>query len=349
MTTNVDFLDGVRTYKSFLGSGSFGFVLEVEKEDRTPSAIKFIYPTDDEKKKVQGEREASLTQQLPRHENLVTVKNSVSNKCLSPTQLQQVFIHCKHVTRAKWEDLPSKLRTLGWTCIEMELCGRNLWESIRDPDTKLTSMSVQLKQVQIIQGLISGLGFLHSRQIIHRDLKPGNVMFKLEFQVPIKIGDFGQCRIVPGHEDPTLTKTSIGTTQYTAPEVRSGTGKYSYQSDLFSLGLIIWEIVALLTPRECQIRFDKLLNDGADDQVRDDHLLIGKDAKQLVLNLTKKAVNERYQSVYEVEKIIHGWRSVRNPVNSAQNYITGQNRGNAFVEGKHYNISEFSSIRFREE
>ncbi|OXA53421.1 Mitogen-activated protein kinase 1 [Folsomia candida] len=276
MTTVPDFLETVSTYKSYLGHGSFGFVLLAEHNDKTSSAIKFIYPTDDAKKNVQHQREATLTKPLRRHENLVTVKNSVFQKTLNPSQLNDIFSHCSHTTEATWKDLPTKIQNLGWTCIQMAPCGKNLSRWLDDPDSNITSVFVQLKQIQIIHGLVSGLRFLHSNKIIHRDLKPGNVMFTKEYQLPIKIGDFGQCRMVPGHEDHTFTKSGIGTRQYTAPEV-----------------------------------LDRRVYDESAELVKDDHPLIGKIAKQLVTSLTKKKVEERCQNMGDVEKIISNWESVQ--------------------------------------
>ncbi|XP_035708280.1 interferon-induced, double-stranded RNA-activated protein kinase [Folsomia candida] len=309
MTTVPDFLETVSTYKSYLGHGSFGFVLLAEHNDKTSSAIKFIYPTDDAKKNVQHQREATLTKPLRRHENLVTVKNSVFQKTLNPSQLNDIFSHCSHTTEATWKDLPTKIQNLGWTCIQMAPCGKNLSRWLDDPDSNITSVFVQLKQIQIIHGLVSGLRFLHSNKIIHRDLKPGNVMFTKEYQLPIKIGDFGQCRMVPGHEDHTFTKSGIGTRQYTAPEVLDRRGKYSYQSDLFSLGLIIWVVV--LKNTQVQSLFNRLVYDESAELVKDDHPLIGKIAKQLVTSLTKKKVEERCQNMGDVEKIISNWESVQ--------------------------------------
>ncbi|OXA38844.1 hypothetical protein Fcan01_26365 [Folsomia candida] len=88
MAAGPDFLDTVAKYESFLGHGSFGFVLKAKHHDDTYSCIKFIYPTDDDKLKLQNERESSLTRKLWYNANIVLVKNSVCKKHLNPDQLK---------------------------------------------------------------------------------------------------------------------------------------------------------------------------------------------------------------------------------------------------------------------
>lgn len=195
----------------------------------------------------------------------------------------------------------------------MELCGYNLASWLRKKETMLNSVITQLKQIKIIFGLISGLKFLHGNQIIHRDLKPANIMFTSEYGLPIKIGDFGQSRTIPTHntDNPTMTATGIGTRTYTAPEVN--TGKYSYQSDLFSMGLIIWEIAALIGQDDRPSLFNRLVYSGDTYLVKKDHPIMGKLVEQLVINLTKKKVQERCQSFDDIDKLINKWKSVKFP------------------------------------
>lgn len=309
MASTRDFLDTVKTYESFLGYGSFGFVLKSKHRDGTYSCVKFIYPTDNDKLKLQNERESRLITQLC-HTNIVAVRNSVCNKYLSRDQLKRIFSPCPKIIEAGWQDTPEKIKELGWTCIQMELCGENLASWLRHPETKMDSILIQLKQIEIIKDLISGLKFLHNNKIIHRDLKPANIMFTSDkYRLPVQIGDFGQSRTARGPNDPTLTSSAIGTPAYTSPEVR--TGKYSYQSDIFSLGLIIWEIVALIKPEIKGNLFDRLVNDGETDLVKEDHPLIGSLAKELVIKATKKNPEQRYQTLNGVDKIFDKLISVK--------------------------------------
>jgi len=85
--------------------------------------------------------------------------------------------------------------------------------------------------------IIKGLSFLHNMKIVHRDLKSTNVLIS-EANVA-KIADFGTSKRLISNKKklPTL---NIGTAAYMAPEVSEG--KTSYQSDIYSLAILFWEI-----------------------------------------------------------------------------------------------------------
>ena len=81
---------------------------------------------------------------------------------------------------------------------------------------------------------------LHDNSIIFRDLKPENVM--VERDGYLKLLDFGTAKIIEGR-----TFTVIGTPHYMAPETITGKG-YSFVADLWSLGILIYEMVSGTVP-----------------------------------------------------------------------------------------------------
>ncbi|KAI3466173.1 hypothetical protein Pfo_022836 [Paulownia fortunei] len=100
------------------------------------------------------------------------------------------------------------------------------------------------KRFDIIIGISRGLLYLHhdSRlKIIHRDLKTSNIL--LDGNLNPKISDFGLARTFAGDQTPTRTKRVIGTYGYMAPEYAID-GKFSVKSDIFSMGVVLLEIVS---------------------------------------------------------------------------------------------------------
>ena len=91
--------------------------------------------------------------------------------------------------------------------------------------------------------MTSGVCFIHKKKIIHRDLKPANIFLTRDKK--LKIGDFG---IAKGLDKTSgLASTFVGTAIYIAPEIHGG-DKYNMMADMWSLGVIFFEIISLKKP-----------------------------------------------------------------------------------------------------
>ena len=83
------------------------------------------------------------------------------------------------------------------------------------------------------------LDYAHFRGIVHRDVKPANVMVSRQGEV--KLMDFGIARD-DSQRDLTETGTGLGTPSYMSPEQILG-DKLDFRSDLFSLGIVLYQMV----------------------------------------------------------------------------------------------------------
>ncbi|MDP2434477.1 MAG: serine/threonine-protein kinase [archaeon] len=96
--------------------------------------------------------------------------------------------------------------------------------------------------------IAKGIEFLHSHGIIHRDLKSDNV-FVLKNETggiqTLVIGDFDTAKKISGNQ---LAMTVIGTPAFIAPEVLECDDAYTFSADIFSLGMVIYEMIALRLP-----------------------------------------------------------------------------------------------------
>ncbi len=126
-------------------------------------------------------------------------------------------------------------------------------------DHRLPPDGLELKDIfDIAIPLADALAAAHERGIIHRDLKPANVMLDREGRV--KVLDFGLAKLserepesTDGRSDPSLAATLdqpltragmiIGTTLYMSPEQLTG-GPIDHRTDIFSLGVVLYEMVA---------------------------------------------------------------------------------------------------------
>jgi len=129
----------------------------------------------------------------------------------------------------------------GRECILMEHMDKgSLYDLLHVRSEKLRSMNKYSLMLDIAQGI----KYLHNNDILHRDLKSKNILINADLRG--KIADFGLARTRAASVN-SIHKASEAL-EWMAPEILSRKGKYSKKSDIYSLGVIFWEILTGKTP-----------------------------------------------------------------------------------------------------
>jgi serine/threonine protein kinase/Tfp pilus assembly protein PilF len=100
--------------------------------------------------------------------------------------------------------------------------------------------------LEIIPAVAAALSYAHVRGILHRDVKPSNVMMD-QADIPY-LADFGLARMVTSGESTMSQDVLIGTPNYISPEQAKGVKILEPTTDIYSLGIMIYEIVVGRVP-----------------------------------------------------------------------------------------------------
>lgn len=200
-----------------LGKGSFGTVSKVQrKADRKVFVWKEInYRSMNEKEKQQLVAEVNILRSLS-HPHIVRYHDRLLDKA-------------RHTLY-----------------IVMEFCaGGDLARFLAQQKRQQTPVAEEFIWKVLLQVSLALLS-CHRREagrIIHRDIKPGNIF--LDQTLNVKLGDFGLSRIMG--EQSEYAQTRVGTPYYMSPE-QVTEARYNEQSDIWSLGCLIYEMAALRPP-----------------------------------------------------------------------------------------------------
>lgn len=114
--------------------------------------------------------------------------------------------------------------------------------SLRDllQEGRLTSRDA----LAYVPQICDALQYAHDQSVVHRDVKPENLLVDQAGRV--RIADFGLAKLLDQREGPapvTVTRQALGTPHYMAPEQVSGAGAVDHRADLYSLGVVLYELL----------------------------------------------------------------------------------------------------------
>ena len=141
--------------------------------------------------------------------------------------------------------------------------------------------------IKYLKQLSEGLKYLLSNNIIHRDLKPQNIL--VSDIGDIKITDFGFARYF---DNDIMIQTICGSPLYMAPEIMKSQ-KYDYKSDLWSVGVIFYEMLVGKTPFKSKNIYELIRKIENDKVIVPPKIKLSISCKNLLFNLLKKDPEDR--------------------------------------------------------
>lgn len=174
-------------------------------------------------------------------------------------------------------------------------------ETLKDYVKKHGKLSVE-ETIDIMEQLTSAIQHAHENGLIHRDIKPQNIL--IDRSGKIKVTDFG---IAVALSATALTQTNsvLGSVHYLSPEQARG-GKATKLSDIYSLGIVFYELVTGELPFTGQSPVSIALKHLQDEtpSVRKLNPAIPQSVENIILKATAKNPFHRFRSVSEMQDAI---------------------------------------------
>jgi serine/threonine-protein kinase len=115
----------------------------------------------------------------------------------------------------------------------------------------LHGQPISCTQIQhVMNQVAAALDYAHSRDVIHRDVKPSNVL--LDEYSNCLLSDFGLAKVLINSSQLTASGVFLGTPKYASPEQCLGSSKIDQRSDVYSLGVILYEMATGQPPFDAE-------------------------------------------------------------------------------------------------
>ena len=168
--------------------------------------------------------------------------------------------------------------------------------------------------VEIARQTGEALQAAHDAGIVHRDLKPENIFLTQKHGEDfVKVLDFGISKIkTPDHGDPKLTATDqiIGTPLYISPELARGVSVVDHRTDVYALGVILYEMLTGSPPFTGQNHFQLLYKHGNEapdpPSQRSKKAKIPPHVEAAVLRAMQKDPADRFETMREFGDALRG-------------------------------------------
>ena len=191
----------------------------------------------------------------------------------------------------------------GLCAFVMELVeGKTLADVIREHGGPLTPERCK----ELLVPVLDALEFAHERGIVHRDIKPSNIMVASEGGGEVvKVMDFGIAKAMGGARR-TATGAMMGTLHYMSPEQCEGAKNVDARSDLYSIGVTLYEMATGRVPFDLDSEYKMMTAHIQNEPPPPSQLHpgISQTLEKVILKALTKSRDDRFQSAGELKSAL---------------------------------------------
>tara|TARA_R110002095_G_scaffold207151_1_gene191880 strand:- start:67532 stop:69214 length:1683 start_codon:yes stop_codon:yes gene_type:complete len=237
---------------------------------------------------------------------IVALKTILSKQFASEEEVRRFYLEAQAIGRLQHSNIVSIHEVgqyLGQHYFTMDYISGG---SLANPQLQTLSETPQADFIQVaclMMQVSKAVEYLHSKEIIHRDLKPSNIL--IDESGMAYVTDFGLAKVFDAvhqgtdHDAHTQSGTIVGTPGYMSPEQAAGQLEdISARSDIFCLGIILYELLTGVSPFKQKSPLDSLVSviEGEPPLLRSLNPDIPSPLELICLKCLEKDPELRYQS-----------------------------------------------------